>query len=143
MRCMSDLTPPRKTWRASIVVALLVTLPLVAVPQVVRAADLGEEPSSGAKKSGGDSVGQADDADKPKDPSLLDKNAADAATAKQKQIDTGPPFYEKWQFWVIAGAVVVGAIAAIWAGQQISHQIGGGDVRPCNSTFTACFGDGH
>lgn len=125
-------------------IALLVTLPLVAVPQVVRAADLGEEPSGGANatKSGGD-VGQADDTDKPKDPSLLDKNAADAAVAKQKQVDAGPPFYEKWQFWVIAGAVVVGAVAAIWAGQQISHQISGGDVRPCNSAFTACFGDGH
>jgi hypothetical protein len=142
MRCMSDLTLPRKTWSVSIVIALLVTLPLVAVPQVARAADLGDEPSSGAK-SGGDSVGQADDADKPKDPSLLDKNAADAAAAKQKKIDTGPPFYEKWQFWVIAGAVVVGAVAAIWATQEISHQIGGGDVRPCNMTFTACFGDGH
>ncbi len=122
-------------------IALLVTLPLVAVPQVARAADLGDEPSGGAK-SGGD-IGQADDADKPKDPSLLDKNAADAAVAKQKQVDSGPPIYEKWQFWVIAGAVVVGAVAAIWAGQQISHQISGGDVRPCNSAFTACFGDGH
>jgi len=126
-------------------VALLVTMPLVAVPQVARAADLGEEPSGGAnaKKTGGDSVGQADDVDKPKDPSLLDKNAADAAAAKQKQVDLGPPFYEKWQFWVIAGAVVVGAVAAIWAGQQISHQLSGGDVRPCNMSFTACFGDGH
>jgi len=142
MRCMSDLTPPRKTWSACIVVALLVTLPLVAVPQVARAADLGDEPSGGAK-SGGDAVGQSDDADKPKDPSLLDKNAADAAVAQKKQADLGPPFYEKWQFWAIAGAVVVGAVVAIWAAGEISHQVGGGDVRPCNMSFTACFGDGH
>jgi hypothetical protein len=28
------------------------------------------------------------------------------------------PFYEKWQFWAIAGAVVVGAIALIWGGRR-------------------------
>ena len=142
---MSDLTPPRKTWSACIVAALLVTLPLVAVPQVARAADLGEEPGGGANatKSSSNSVGQADDTDKPKDPSLLDKTAADKAAAEKKQVDLGPPFYEKWQFWAIAGAVVVGAVVAIWATSEISHQVGGGDVRPCNTMFTACFGDGH
>lgn len=121
-------------------VALLIALPLVAIPQPARA-DIGDEPSSGTKTSG-DSVGQADDADKPKDPSLLDKNAADAAVAKDKKAaaPVGPPFYEKWQFWAITAVVVVGVIGLIWAGQQIAHQASGGDVRPCNEMFTACFG---
>jgi hypothetical protein len=140
MRCMSHLPPPRKKWSSSIVVALLVTLPLLAIPQTARAADVGDEPSA---KASGDSVGQAEDTDKPKDPSLLDKNAADAALAKQKQAPVGPPFYERWQFWAITGAVVVGVVALIFAGQAISHQVSGGDVRPCNMDFTACFGDGH
>ena len=141
MRRMSPLAPFRKwTLSAGIVIALVVTLPLVAIPRVAHA-DLGDEPSS--KSASGSTADQAEDSDKPKDPSLLDKTAADAAVAKQKEAPVGPPFYEKWQFWAIAGAVVVGAIALIWGGQALAHQLNGGDVRPCNMDFQGrCFGEG-
>src|SRR5262245_16759196 len=134
---MSPLAPFQKwTLRAGIVAALAVTLPLVGFPGVARA-DLGDEPSS--KSSSGS---QADDADKPKDPSLLDKKPADAAVA-QKQQPAGPPFYTKWQFWAIAGAVVVGAVVLFIGGQALGHQLNGGDVRPCNMMFEGrCFGEG-
>jgi hypothetical protein len=101
-------------------------------------ADLGDAPSS---KSSSD-VGQADDADKPKDPSLLDKKPADAAVAKQKAVDT-TPMYEKWQFWAIVGVAIVGVGALIWGGSALYHQLNGGDVRPCNADFQGCFGEGH
>jgi hypothetical protein len=124
---------------AGIVIALVVTLPLVAVPRFAHA-DLGDEPSS---KSSAPTADQAEDSDKPKDPSLLDKKPADAALEKQKQAPVGPPFYEKWQFWAIAGAVVVGAVVLILGGQALYHTINGGDVRPCNVDFQGrCFGEG-
>jgi len=125
--------------RAGIAVALVVTLPLLGLRGVAHA-DLGDEPSS---KSSSSDVNQADDSDKPKDPSLLDKKPADAAVA-QKQAPVGPPFYEKWQFWAIAAGVVVGAVALIWGRQALPHQLNGGDVRPCNMDFQMrCFGEGH
>ena len=136
---MSPLAPFRK-WilRVGIAVALVVTLPLVGLRGVAHA-DLGDEPSS--KSSSGGS--QVEDNDKPKDPSLLDKKPADAAVAQQQQAPIGPPFYEKWQFWAIAGAVVVGAVALIWGGSALYHTIHGGDVRPCNPDFQMrCFGEG-
>ena len=137
---MSPLAPFRKwTLSAGIAIALVVTLPLLGLRGLAHA-DLGDEPSS--KSSSSDGINQADDSDKPKDPSLLDKKPADAAVA-QKQAPVGPPFYEKWQFWAIAGAVVVGAIALIWGGEALAHQLNGGDVRACNMTFQGCFGEGH
>jgi len=134
---MSPLAPFRKrSLSAGIVVALVVSLALAAMPRVAYA-DLGDEPAS-------KTADQVEDADKPKDPSLLDKKPADAALEQQKQAQVaGPPFYEKWQFWAIAGAVVVGAIALIWGGQALAHQLNGGDVRPCNMDFKdRCFGEG-
>src|SRR5262245_56603943 len=120
---MSPLAPFRKwTLSAGIIVALVVSLPLMALPRVAHA-DLGDEPSS-------KTADQVEDSDKPKDPSLLDKKPADAALEQQKQPPVGPPFYEKWQFWAIAGAVVVGAVVLIFGGQALYHTINGGDVRP-------------
>ena len=135
---MLPLAPFRKwTLSAGIVIALVVTLPLVGLPRVAHA-DIGDEPSS--KSATAD---QAEDGDKPKDPSLLDKKPADAAVAQQQQAAIGPPFYEKWQFWAIAGAVVVGAIVLVWGGSALYHTINGGDVRPCNVDFKdRCFGEG-
>jgi len=132
---MSPLAPFRKwTLSAGIVIALVVTLPIVGLPRVAHA-DLGDSKSTTAD--------QVEDADKPKDPSLLDKKPADAAVAQQQQAPIGPPFYEKWQFWAIAGAVVVGAVALIWGGSALYHTINGGDVRPCNPDFQMrCFGEG-
>jgi len=138
---MSPLAPYRKmALRAGIVAALVVTLPLVGLGGVARA-DLGDEPSSKSSSSGDQS--QVEDNDKPKD--LLEKKPADAAVEQQKkqQAAGGPAFYEKWQFWAIAGAVVVGIVAVVWGGQALSHQINGGDVRPCNMDFAGrCFGEG-
>jgi len=132
---MSPLAPFRKwTLSAGIVIALVVTLPLVGLPRVAHA-DLGDSKSTTAD--------QVEDNDKPKDPSLLDKKPADAAVAQQQQAPIGPPFYEKWQFWAIAIGVVVGAVALIWGGGALAHQINGGDVRPCNMMFQdRCFGEG-
>lgn len=134
---MSPLAPFRKwTLSAGIAIALVVTLPLVAIPRAAHA-DLGDEPSS---KSTSD---QVEDTDKPKDSSLLEKKPADAALEQQKQAPVGPPFYEKWQFWAVAGAVVVGAVLLVLGGQALYHTINGGDVRPCNVDFQGrCFGEG-
>jgi len=135
---MAQTTPIRKwSLRAAVAVALIVTLPLIGLRGVARA-DLGDEPSS--KSSSGD-MGQVEDNDKPKD--LLEKKPADAAVAQKKQEVSGPPFYEKWQFWAIVGAVAVGLVATIWGAQALSHQINGGDVRPCNMDFMGrCLGEG-
>src|SRR5262252_101480 len=133
---MAPRTPFRKwTLRAAVAVALIVTLPLVGLRGVARA-DLGDEPSSKSSSSG--DMGQVEDNDKPKD--LLEKKPADAAVAKQKQIDT-TPIYEKWQFWAVVAGAAVGLVALIWGGQALAHQINGGDVRPCNMMFNGrCFG---
>jgi hypothetical protein len=140
---MSPLAPFRK-WalRAGIVVALVVSLPLVGLRGVAHA-DLGDEPSSKSSSSSSSSgdMNQVEDNDKPKD--LLEKKPADVALQQKKQEVGGPPFYEKWQFWAIAGAALVGLVALIWGGQALSHQINGGDVRPCNMDFMGrCFGEG-
>ena len=137
---MSPLAPFRKwTVRAGIVIALVVTLPMVGLR--VAHADLGDEPSSKSSSSG--EPGQVnDDGDKPKDPSLLDKKPVDAAAQKQ-QAPVGPPFYEKWQFWVLAGVVAVAAVGLVLGGLALSNNLGGGDVRPCNMQFIGCFGEGH
>jgi len=139
MRPMSPAAPFRKwTLSAGIAIALVLTLPLVGLPSVAHA-DLGDEPSS--KSSSGGS--QVEDNDKPKDSSLLEKKPADAAVEQQKQAPVGPPFYEKWQFWAIAGAVVVGAVVLVLGGRALAHTINGGDVRPCNMDFQMrCFGEG-
>ena len=137
---MAPRTPFRKwTLRAAVAVALILTLPLVGLRGVARA-DLGDEPSS-KKSSSSDGMSQVEDNDKPKD--LLEKKPADAAVQQKKQEIAGPAFYEKWQFWAIAAAVVVGAVAVIWGGSALAHQINGGDVRPCNMMFNGrCFGEG-
>ena len=135
---MSPLAPFRKwTLSAGIVVALVVTLPLVSIPRLAHA-DLGDEPSS---KSTAD---QVEDTDKPKDASLLEKKPADAALEQQKQAAVaGPPLYEKWQFWAVVGAVLVGGIALFFGGRALYHTVNGGDVRPCNLDFQGrCFGEG-
>jgi hypothetical protein len=91
-------------------------------------------------------VPQAEDPDRPHDPSLLAKprTGADVTTEKQgRPQDEGPPFYKKWQFWAITGAIVVGAVAAVWGGSKLVHEANGGDIRPCNMmVFVTCQGQG-
>jgi len=52
------------------------------------------------------------------------------------------PFYEKWQFWVLAGVVLVAGVGLILGGIALSNNLGGGEVRPCNMQFVGCFGEG-
>ena len=133
---MSLLAPPRKwTLSAAVAIALTVTMAVVSLPRVAYA-DLGDEPSSKSEP------GQVEDNDKPKDPSLLDKKPADAAV--QQQAAPSTPFYENWKFWAVAGVVVVAAVGIVIGGIYLSHQINGGDVRPCAMDFQGrCFGEGH
>jgi hypothetical protein len=134
---MSPLAPFQEwTLRAGIVVALVVTLPMLGFRGVAHA-DLGDEPSKSSS-----TADQADDADKPKDGSLLEKQPADAVAAKAPPPAVGPPFYEKWQFWVLA-VVVTGALVGLGFGlNALFHQMDGGDVRPCNPAFLGCGGEG-
>jgi hypothetical protein len=118
-----------------VIVVGLLTVLMVGLPRVGFAADVGEESSK-------PEASQAEDSDRPKD-SILDKKPADdAVAAKKAQQPPKTPFYEKWQFWALAGGIVVGGIAAILIGQQIAHQMAGGDARPCNPNFITCAGDG-
>jgi Rieske Fe-S protein len=101
--------------------------------------------SEAPEKPKGEYVPQAEDKDKPRDPSLLGASAADAAVKKEaaRKKEEGPPIYTKWQFWAITGGVVVGLVAAVWGGTKLVHSMNGGDVRPCNPMFAGCFGEGH
>src|ERR1044071_4751967 len=134
---MSTLAPPRNwTLSAAVAFALIVTMTVVSLPRVAHA-DLGDEPSSKSSD-----INQVEDNDKPKDPNLLATKPPDAAVQQQQGINQ-VPYYEKWQFWAVAGAVVVGAVALIIGGIYLSHQINGGDVRPCAVDFQGrCFGEG-
>ncbi len=89
---------------------------------------------------------QAADPDAPKDPAVVaaqKQAAADAALAKKKPVDTGPPIYQKWQFWAIVGGVLVGIVGAIYATSKIVHSVNGGDVAPCPPDYRlGCQGEG-
>jgi hypothetical protein len=128
---------------SGIIVALLViALPLAVMPSVAHA-DIGEEPSSSGSGSK-PSIDQLSDKDTPKEPSLLTK-PSDAAVTKQPNApapSSGPPLYQRWEFWAIAGGAVVATILAVIAGQHIAHQINGGDIRECNPGFINCYGEG-
>jgi len=89
---------------------------------------------------------QAADPDNPTDPEVVaakKKAALEAELAKkQKPVEEGPPFYQKWQFWAIAGGVLVGLVGAIYATTKIVHSMNGGDVQPCPMGYEGCFGEG-
>jgi hypothetical protein len=113
--------------------------------------EIGNTPAEGGEAAPAapklESVPQAEDRDRPVDPTLIEKQQAEAALRAQQDLqkkNAGPPFYTKWQFWAIAGGVVVGLAVAIIGGLKLSHEINGGDVRQCNPDFTdGCFGAGH
>jgi hypothetical protein len=119
----------------SVVAVGVVFAMMMALPRFARAADLGEEPSKSDSSSA-----QGEDNEKPKD-SILDKKPADAAVASKKSEVAGPPFYENWKFWAVAGGVVAAGIIGLLVIPSIAHQVNGGDVRPCNMTFVGCFGE--
>ena len=134
---MSPLAPFRKrTLSAGIAVALVVTISLLGLRGVAHA-DLGDEPSSKSSD-----INQVEDNDKPKDPNLLATKPPDAAVQQQAAINQ-VPFYEKWQFWAVAGAIAVGVVVLVVGGIYLGHQVNGGDVRPCAVDFQGrCFGEG-
>lgn len=130
----------RRSFGSGLVLSVLATLMLmlVAIPgSVARAADDTEAPPDTKTEY----KPQADDADRPHDKSLLEKTPADAAVASKAQSDD-TAFYQRWQFWAVTGAIVVGAVAAVWGGVTLYHTIHGGDVRPCNKAFLGCAGQG-
>jgi hypothetical protein len=96
------------------------------------------------------SASQADDKDFPEAQSQREKARADAALARQlknaelAKEKEGPPIYKKWQFWAVAGAILVGGIALIWGGSAIVHEVNGGDIKGCSAMNSpaGCFGEG-
>jgi hypothetical protein len=113
---------------------------LVATPwSSARAAEDSEEPKAAQPEPA--YAPQAEDSDRPHDKSLLAPKPADAAVA-QKAHEDDQAFYTKWQFWAITGGIVVGAVAAFFGGKALYHSMNGGDVRPCNSGFIGCYGQG-
>jgi len=108
----------------------------------------GDNPDNAEK---GPSALQAEDKDTPEAQAQREQARADAALARQmrneqlkRERERGTPFYQKWEFWAIAGGIVVGSVLAIWGGTALYHQANGGDVRGC-STMTepaGCFGEG-
>ena len=113
---------------------------MVATPwSSARAAEDTEDPK--AAKTAHEAT-QADDTDTAKDKSLLSKKPADEAVAK-KAAEDDQAFYQKWQFWAIAGGAVAGLVLAYFGGKALYHTANGGDVRPCNTmAFFGCFGQG-
>jgi len=88
-------------------------------------------------------VPQADDKDRPREPVLIDKPAADAALAKKAKKDEGPAWYTNWKYWALIGGGLIVAGGAAYGLSRLAHSINGGDVRGCNPDFmTNCFGAG-
>jgi hypothetical protein len=107
--------------------------------------------AEGEAASAAPSASQESDKDFPEAQAQRDKARADAALQRQmknaelaKQKDQGTPFYQKWEFWAIAGGVAVGAVLLFIGGSALLHQMNGGDVRACNAMSFGmnCFGEG-
>jgi hypothetical protein len=124
--------------RVGVGLALLASILVISVgtPWSARAADDNEAPKAAVPDAP-----QVEDTDKPKDKSLLAQTPADAAVTK-KNAGGDEAFYQKWQFWAVTGGIVVGAVALFFGGRALYHSVNGGDVRPCNSAFLGCFGQG-
>jgi len=135
------MLPPRKRTRGSQATALALFLAaltvVVSTPWSSACAAEDEE----TPKASAPDTNQVEDSDKPKDKSLLSRQPADAAVAQQNQAND-EAFYQKWQFWAITGAVVVGVVGIIYGGSKLYHSLNGGDVRPCNPSFIGCYGQG-
>jgi hypothetical protein len=88
-------------------------------------------------------VPQADDKDRPRDPSLLDKPPEGTVTAKPAKKDEGPAWYSKWQNWALIGGIAAGVALVVVGGSFVVHSASGGDVRACNmKAFFTCEGQG-
>jgi hypothetical protein len=110
----------------------------------------GGEPGAEAAAVPAATAPQSEDKDYPELQADKEKKAADAALAREarkaqldREKEKGTPIYDKWEFWAITGAVVVGAVLTIWGGSAILHQMNGGDIQGCPMTATdRCFGQG-
>jgi hypothetical protein len=128
--------PTPRRWKLELVV--LTTVAALVMPMRAYA----QEPTEGqegeaAPKTEPYSL-QAEDPDRPKDkqdPALVD------ATTGKKAKPKPPPIYTKWQFWAVAGGVLVGAIVLTWASFKIVDQIRGGDPTSCPPGYI-CAGEG-
>lgn len=137
MRRMAPAHTDRSRVGASLALVCAFLAVMVATPwSSAFAAEDTEEPK-GAKSD----VSQREDTDKPHDKSLLSRKPADDAVAKKAQEDD-QAFYEKWQFWAITGGIVAGGLLAFFGGRALYRSMNGGDVRPCNSSFIGCYGQG-
>jgi hypothetical protein len=111
----------------------------------------GEAAEAKPADSGGVPSAQADDKDFPEAQAQKEKARADAALARQarnaqlaQKKEQTTPFYQKWQFWAITGGAVIGAVALIWGGSAVYHQMNGGDIRACSPDMSpaGCYGEG-
>ena len=134
-----------RRWTAGVVVMGVAAL-LLSSPAARAAEPGGELGGAEGEKAKPQYTLQAADPDNPTDPEVVaakKKAALEAELAKkQKPVDEGPPFYQKWQFWAIAGGVLVGLAGAIYATTKIVHSVNGGDVAPCPMGYEGCFGEG-
>ena len=141
-----------RRWTAGVVVMGVAArfLSSVVLTPAARAAEPGEGSGELSGTEGGDKKPayqlQAADPDNPQDPELVaakKKAALEAELAKKnKPVDTGPPVYQKWQFWAIVGGIAVALVGGIFATTKIVHSIRGGDVAPCPMNYAGCFGEG-
>jgi hypothetical protein len=138
--------PSKCRWMTGVVIMGVAAIVLSG--PLARAAEPGGELSGadGEKANKPQYSLQAADPDNPTDPEVVaakKKAALEAELAKKnKPVDEGPPFYQKWQFWAIAGGVVVGLVGAVYATTKILHSMNGGDVAPCPMGYAGCFGEG-
>ncbi len=155
---ISPTSPKFWTWKKStrwttgvVIMGVAAFLLSSSVARTARAAEPGETSGELSGSEGGDKAKpqyslQASDPDNPTDPEVIaakKKAALDAELAKKnKPVDTGPPVYQKWQFWAIVGGVVVALVGGIYATSKIVHSVRGGDVAPCPTDYAGCFGAG-
>ncbi|HVV52811.1 MAG TPA: hypothetical protein VHO06_24330 [Polyangia bacterium] len=137
------MLPPRERTRRSqagvglVLLASALMIVVVSTPWSARAADDDESPKASVPEAP-----QAEDNDRPHDKSLLEKQPADAAVAKQNQAGD-EAFYQKWQFWAVTGGIIAGGLLLFFGGKALYHSLNGGDVRPCNTmAFINCYGQG-
>jgi hypothetical protein len=128
------------------VVTMLVSLNAGAAEPGESSGEFGAASDGESPKAAKDYKLQASDPDKPRDPAeeaAKKKAAADAELAKKsgKPVEAAPPFYQTWQFWVVASVVVVAAAGAIVGGIYVNKSINGGDVAACPMD-RSCFGEG-
>jgi hypothetical protein len=140
----------RASWKTGLAVFICISSALLSVNANLAVAAPDDETNGEISGADGEKPKtpyslQASDPDRPRDPAVeaaKKKAALDAAATKKESADEGPPVYQKWQFWALGGAVVVGLVGIIIGGIYLSHSLHGGDVASCPKDFAGCFGQG-